>query len=134
MFHDRQAQSSAADGFGVAFVYAIEAFEDSAAVFSRDSDAVVFDADLYAFSKILQMDAYRTVISVILDSVITQIIDHFFQYRTNCTEDQFLAVNKEMYVLLCCDFFQVSADILCYGICIYFSHSYGFSPRQAVRS
>ena len=55
MFHDRQAQSSAADGFGVAFVYAIEAFEDSAAVFSRDSDAVVFDADLYAFSKILQM-------------------------------------------------------------------------------
>lgn len=105
MFHDRQAQSSAADGFGVAFVYAIEAFEDSAAVFSRDSDAVVFDADLYAFSKILQMDAYRTVISVILDSVITQIIDHFFQYRANCTEDQFLAVNKEMYVLLCCDFF-----------------------------
>ena len=81
MFHDRQTQSCAADGFGVAFVYAVEAFKDSAAVFSRDSDTVVFDADLHAFSKILQMDAYRTVISVILDSVITQIIDHFFQYR-----------------------------------------------------
>ena len=111
MFYNRKTEAGTSDFFGVALVHAIESFKYALMIFCRDSYTVIFDSNLYLFAQITQMNAYCTVLFIIFDSIIAEIINDFIQNRTHAVQHRFIPVNIKMNVFLISNLFQSAAHI-----------------------
>ena len=92
MFYNRKTQAGTSDFFGVALVHAVKSFKHAILIFCRDSYTVIFDSNLYLFTQITQMNAYCTILFIIFDSIIAEIINDFIQNRTHAVQHRFIPV------------------------------------------
>ena len=85
MLYDAQTKTSSAKHFRTAFVDTIEAFENTFFFPIRYADTIVLDIqdNSVGFKHRLDLYADNSVVSVVFDGIVYQVIDHFVDYRTH---------------------------------------------------
>ena len=54
----------------MALIHTVKSFKYPALVFTRNTDSIVFDTNLHIFSQITKMNTYRSILFIILDTIV----------------------------------------------------------------
>ena len=112
MFYNRKSQTGSSDLFGMTLIYPVETFKHSVLIFCRDSDSRILNHDLRFLGSLCQKYTYISIISVVFDRIVTNVINRFFQKCPNRLNFHGFSTDIKMNIHLLCFLFQTVKSIL----------------------
>ena len=94
------------------FIHSVKSLKNSILIFLWNSHTCILDYNLYLMCSLSQKNAYTSIISVILNGIIADIINCLFQKCPNCFHLHTVPTDIKMHIHALCFLLQTFKGIL----------------------
>ena len=112
MLHNRKPQSSTPNLLRMTLIHPVESLKHPILIFPRNSNPRILNHDLHLLRRLLQKDTHTTIIPVILNRIITNIINSLLQKSPDRLHLHRLSTDIKMHIHLICLLLQTVKRIL----------------------
>ena len=110
VLYNGKTQTGSPDLSGMALIHPVEAFEHSADIFPRYADTGILHHDPHILFFLFYVNAHGSVVSVVFDAVIAEVIENLLQDRPYSAAVNLFPFDEEMHILLIGHVFQIASQ------------------------